>query len=60
MWDESLTVFGVAAIHVKVLVFVRGFDTQVCLNPAIVQVYSCVQERYFSADQVAVNLMVGW
>ena len=45
--NESFTVFGVAAIHANVLVFVHGFDMQVSLNPAVVQVYGCVQECYF-------------
>ena len=45
--NGSFTVFGVAVIHVKVLVLVCGLDMKDCLNPAIVQVYGCVQERYF-------------
>ena len=47
VWNGSFAVFGVAALHAKVLVFVRGFDMQVRLNPAVFQVYGCVQERYF-------------
>ena len=45
--NGSFAVFRVAAIHAKVLVFVRGFDMQVRLNPAVIQVYGRVQERYF-------------
>ena len=45
--NGSFTVFGVTTIHAKVLMFVRGFDTQVRLNPVVVQVYDRVQERYF-------------
>ena len=60
VWNGSFTVIGVAAIHAKVLVFAYGFDMQVRLNPAVVQVYDHVQKCYFSADQVAVKLMVGW
>ena len=59
--NGSFAVFSIAVIHAKVLVFVGGFDMQVRLNPAVVQVYGRVQERYFfSGDHVAVNLMVGW
>ena len=39
--------YGVATIHAKILVFVRGFNMQVNLDPAIFQVDGCVEEYYF-------------
>ena len=38
VWIGSFTAFGVAVIHAKVQVFVRGFNMQVRLNPAVIKV----------------------
>ena len=40
--DGSFTVNGVATIHAKILMFVRGFDMQVSPDPAVFQVDSRV------------------
>ena len=44
----SFTMFGVAVIYAKVLVFVRGFDMQVRLTPAAVQVYGRHRLQFFA------------
>ena len=41
--NGSFAVYGVENIHAKVVVFVRGFNMQVCNpDPAVIQVDSCV------------------
>ena len=42
--DGFLAVLGMATIHTEILVFVRGFDMQVSLDPVILQVDPCVEE----------------
>ena len=40
--DGRFVVYGVATIHAMVLVFVRGFNMQVCLDQAAFHVNGCV------------------
>ena len=53
----------VETVHAEILMVVRGFSVEevhVCTDLAILEVDRCVQKCTCSADQVAVNLMVGW
>ena len=56
--NGGLAMEGVATVHMKVLMFVRGFSVEVCTNLAILKVDHCVQNVTCSADQVAVSLRV--
>ena len=49
-----------AAIHLEVLMCVRGLDVQVSAHLALPQVDPRVEEVTSSANHEAVNLMVGW
>ena len=40
--NGGFAVYGVATIHVKVVVFVCGFNMQVSPDPAVIQVDGCV------------------
>ena len=58
--DQGFAMLWTAAIHLEVLMCVRGLDVQVSAHLAVPQVDPRVDEVTSSANHEAVNLMVGW
>ena len=44
--NGGLAMERVATVHVEVLVFVRGFSVEVCIDLAIRDLHRCVQKHY--------------
>ena len=45
VWNGGFAMERMAAVHVEILMFVRGFSIGVCTDLAILEVDRCVQKR---------------